>query len=195
MTWHRNNEARGYRRASRMNARGMEDVVADKGYHSGPVLEDLQQIGVRSYLPEPQRGRRHWQGKASEQAAVYENRRRIGGERGKQLLLRRGELLERTFAHVYDTGGMRRTHLRGHPNILKRLLLHVAAFNRSLILRREAGVGTPRGLPDLRNRLFFCFWVVWMLLKRLCGSSDWQQATSAGKFPILPPLGQQLNAA
>ena len=179
----------------RMTARGMEDVVTDKGYHSGPVLEDLQQIGVRSYIPEPQRGRRHWQGKASEQAAVYSKRRRIGGNRGKQLLRRRGELLERSFAHVYDTGRMRRTHLRGHRNILKRLLLHVAAFNLSLILRREAGVGTPRGLQDLRNRLFFCFRVVWMILRSLCGSSDWQPATSAGKFPILPSGGQELNAA
>ena len=84
---------------------------------------------------------------------------------------------------------MRRTHLRGHRNILKRLLLHVAAFNLSLILRREAGVGTPRGLQDLRNRLFFCFRVVWMILRSLCGSSDWQPATSAGKFPILPVWG------
>ena len=103
----------------RMTARGMEDVVTDKGYHSGPVLEDLQQIGVRSYIPEPQRGRRHWQGKASEQAAVYSKRRRIGGNRGKQLLRRRGELLERSFAHVYDTGRMRRTHLRGASQYLK----------------------------------------------------------------------------
>ena len=62
-------------------------------------------------------------------------------------------MLERTLAHVYDTGGMRRTHLRGHRNILKRLLLHVAAFHRSLVLRREAGAGTPRGLEDLQNRL------------------------------------------
>ena len=141
----------------KMNAQGMEEVVTDKGYHSGPVLEDLQEIGVRSYISEPQRGRRHWQGKPDEQTAVYENRRRIRGERGKRLLRQRGELLERTFAHVYDTGGMRRTHLRGHRNILKRLLLHVAAFNLSLVLRREIGVGTPRGLQDLVNRLFFCF--------------------------------------
>jgi len=136
-----------------MNARGLEEVVADKGYHSGAMVEDLREIGVRSYLAEPQRGRRQWQGKPDEQVAVYGNRRRLWGERGKQLLRRRGELLERTLAHVYDTGGMRRTHLRGHRNILKRLLLHVAAFHRSLVLRREAGAGTPRGLEDLQNRL------------------------------------------
>lgn len=178
-----------------MNAQGLEEVVTDKGYHSGAMLEDLRAIGVRSYLPEPQRGRRHWQGKREEQAAVYENRRRIRGERGKRLLRQRGELLERTFAHVYDTGGMRRTHLRGHRNILKRLLIHVAAFNLSLILRREIGVGTPRGLQDRWNRLLFFFWLVGMLLRSLPGRSGRQQATSPGTFPILPSLGQQLSAA
>src|SRR3990172_8323095 len=174
----------------KMNGRGLQEVVADKGYHSGAMVEDLREIGVRSYLSEPQRGRRHWQGKASEQAAVYGNRRRMRGE--QQLLRRRGELLERTFAHVYDTGGMRRTHLRGHRNILKRLLLHVAAFNLSLVLRREAGTGTPRSLQDRWNRVFFCFWLVWIVLRSPCGCSGRQPATSAGNLPILPPLGQQL---
>jgi transposase len=179
----------------RMNAQGLEEVVTDKGYHSGAMVEDLREIGVRSYLSEPQRGRRHWQGKREEQAAVYGNRRRIRGERGKQLLRRRGELLERSFAHLYDTGGMRRTHLRGHRNILKRLLLHVAAFNLSLVLRREAGAGTPRGLQDRWNRLFFCFCALWVALESLWESACRQPETSVGKFPLLPPGGQELNAA
>jgi transposase len=178
-----------------MNERGLQEVVTDKGYHSGAMLADLREIGVRSYISEPQRGRRRWQGKPEEQAAVYGNRRRIRGERGKRLLRQRGELLERTFAHVYDTGGMRRTHLRGHRNILKRLLVHVAAFNLSLILRREIGVGTPRGLQDRWHRLFFFFWLVGMLFRSLRARSGRQQATSPGTFPILPPLGQQLSAA
>jgi transposase len=179
----------------KMNAKGLEEVVTDKGYHSGAMLEDLREIGVRSYISEPQRGRRHWQGKRGEQAAVYSNRRRIRGERGKQLLRRRGELLERTFAHVYDTGGMRRTHLRGHRNILKRLLLHVAAFNLSLVLRREIGVGTPRGLQDLVNRLVFCFCAVWVALENLGADSCRQPADSADRFPMLLPPDQSLNAA
>src|SRR3972149_2330487 len=112
----------------------------------------------------PRRGRRHWQGKRGEQAAVYGNRRRIRGARGKQLLRRRGELLERTFAHVYDTGGMRRGHLR-----------------------REIGGGTPRGLQDLVNRLFFCFGAVWVALESLWESSGRLPATSADRFPMLPP--------
>ena len=61
---------------------------------------------------------------------------------------RRGELIERSFAHVYDTGGMRRTHLRGHANILKRLLIHAGGFNLGLIMRQLIGLGTPRGLQD-----------------------------------------------
>jgi hypothetical protein len=104
---------------------------------------------VRSYIPEPKRGRRKWAGKAEERQAVYANRRRVKGHHGKQLLKRRGELIERSFAHCYETGGMRRTHLRGRENILKRQLIHVCAFNLSLIFRQTLGAGTPR---ELRNR-------------------------------------------
>ena len=78
-----------------------------------------------------------------------QNRRRVRGEYGKSLLRRRGELIERSFAHCYETGGMRRCHLRGRENILKRQLIHVGAFNLSLILRKLLGAGTPR---ELKNR-------------------------------------------
>lgn len=179
----------------RMNAQGLEEVVTDKGYHSGARLVDLQEIGVRSYIPEPKRKHRHWQGKAGERAAVYANRRRIRGERGKQLLRRRGERVERSFAHVYDTGGMRRTHLRGNRNILKRLLIHVAAFNLSLILRQQLGVGTPRRFQDRRNRFFFHFWAVWMLLQGLRERSARQPAPSAGRFRFLSLPDQTYSAA
>ena len=80
------------------------------------------------------------------QAPVYGNRRRVRGVRGKRLLRQRGEYIERSFAHVYDTGGMRRTHLRGHQNILKRLLVHAGAFNLGVLMRQAFGHGTPRGL-------------------------------------------------
>jgi transposase len=112
------------------------------------VLVKLAEWEVRSYCSEPERGRRSWKGKAEEQAAVYANRRRIRGERGKRLLRQRGEKIERSFAHLYETGGMRRVHLRRHPNILKRLLVHVAAFNLGLVMRKVLGKGTPRGLQD-----------------------------------------------
>ena len=95
---------------------------------------------------------------------------------------RRGEFLERTFAPVYDTGGMRRTHLRGHRNIVKGLRIHVAAFHRSLLRRREVGVGTPRGLPDRWNRVFFCIGIVGMAREGLGQRSARQQAPSTGRF-------------
>jgi len=134
----------------KVNVNGIEELVTDKGYHSGAVVERVKSYEVRSYIPEKQqKGRRNWQGKAEEQQAVYQNRRRVRGDYGKSLLRRRGELVERSFAHCYETGGMRRTHLRGHQNILKRQLVHVGAFNLSLILRQVLGAGTPR---EWRNR-------------------------------------------
>ncbi len=146
------------------------EVVADKGYHSNDVLRDLGEMGTRSYVSEPQRkGRRVWAGKGEEQAAVYANRRRIRGERGKALLRRRGELIERSFAHCYETGAMRRTHLRGHEKILKRLCIHIAGFNLTLVLRKLLGVGTPRGLQDASGALVrHLLGALSALIRRLC---------------------------
>lgn len=124
------------------------EVVADKGYHSNDTCRDLKEADIRTYVSEPDRGRRDWTDKQDEQTAVYANRRRIRGRRGKALLRQRGELLERPFAHCYETGGMRRTHLRRHGNILKRLLVHVAGFNLGLVMRTLFGIGKPRGLQD-----------------------------------------------
>jgi Transposase and inactivated derivatives len=89
------------------------EAVLDKGYHSRQTLLDLEEMGVRSYASEPGRARQDWAGQADARDAVYANRRRIRGERGKRLLRSRGERLERTFAHCYETGGMRRLYLRG----------------------------------------------------------------------------------
>jgi transposase len=138
----------------------VSEVVADKGYHSNAVLLARAKIGIRTYISEPKRGRRNWKGKGAEKAAVYGNRRRIRGRRGKSLMKQRGELIERSFAHCYETGAMRRTHLRDHPNILKRLLVHVAGFNLGLVMRKHFGIGKPRRLQGLLRallRLFFAF--------------------------------------
>jgi transposase len=124
----------------------LEEIIADKGYHSNQTMVDLDAVGVRSYVAEPDRGRRDWSEAPDAQAPVYGNRRRIRGRRGRRLMRQRGERIERSFAHLYDTGGMRRTHLRGHPNILKRLLIHAGGFNLGLVMRHLIGVGTPRGL-------------------------------------------------
>jgi transposase len=104
-----NNEAVG----ERVHPEGPVDAVGDKGYHSNDTLQALREVEVRTYISAPERGRRCWKDKPEAQQAVDGNRRRIRGEHGKELLRRREEFLERSFAHAYETGGMRRTHLRG----------------------------------------------------------------------------------
>jgi transposase len=154
--------------AALVNERGIEEVVADKGYHSGAVLVDLRAAGVRSYLPEPERGRRKWAGRVQEQQQVYANRRRMSGRRGKDLQKLRSEHVERSFAHMYETGGMRRTHLRQHNNILKRLLLHAVGFNLALLVRKRFGIGKPRTLqgasdPILLLQIAYAVaWAAWI---------------------------------
>jgi transposase len=154
----------------KVNVAGIEELVADKGYHSGAALAKTREVGVRTYIPErKQTGRRNWRGKQAQKQAVYANRRRVEGDYGKRLLKKRGELVERAFAHCYDTGGMRRTHLRKHDNILKRQLIHVGAFNLSLIMRQLLGAGTPR---ELRNRAVGCYLLFLLALRALGGLQD-----------------------
>ena len=136
--------------AARPTPAALAEIVADRGYHSNQTLIDLEAVAVRSYIAEPDRGRRHWTTTPEAQHPVYGNRRRVRGARGKRLLRCRGEYVERSFAHVYDTGGLRRTHLRGHQNILKRLLVHAGAFNLGILMRQAFGRGTPRGLQGRR---------------------------------------------
>jgi transposase len=124
------------------------ELVTDKGYHSREVVRELTEAGIRTYISEPERGRQRWPDQSAGQAAVYGNRRRVRGERGKQLQRQRGEMLERTMAHLYETGRMRRVHLRGHSNIIKRLLIHACGLNLGLLMRKLYGVGTPRGLQS-----------------------------------------------
>jgi transposase len=166
-----------------VNLEGPIEVVLDKGYHSNEVLVELAEWQVRTYCSEPDRGRRRWEGKAEEQAVVYANRRRIRGERGKRLLRQRGEELERSFAHLYETGGIRRVHLRHHRNILKRLLVHVAAFNLGLVMRQKWGRGTPRGLQGYRFDLF-------LTLLRLL---NWLWALTASLRRTRPMLRTELR--
>jgi transposase len=165
--------------ARELNEAGVEEVVADKGYHSGTVLTEVHEQEIRSYIPEPERGRRNWQGegKAEEQKRTYENRRRVRGDRNKRLQKLRSELTERTFAHLYETGGMRRVHLQGRQNILKRLLVHGAAFNLSLILRKIMGVGKPRRLQGLRLQLFTLLGRAFARSERIRGSRTQPKAT------------------
>jgi len=152
----------------------LTELVADRGYHSNQTLIDLEAVAVRSYIAEPERGRRHWTKRPEAQRAVYHNRRRVRGARGQRLMRRRGMYVERAFAHLYDTGGMRRTHLRGHRNILKRLLVHASAFNLGILMRTAFGRGTPRGLQGRqfdRDALQIAFRIfverVWLPVRRV----------------------------
>ena len=167
--------------AEQLSDEVLSELVADKGYHSNAVLLARAELGIRTYIAEPKRGRRNWRGQASARKAVYANRRRMRSHRGKSLMRRRGELIERSFAHCYETGAMRRTHLRGHPNILKRLLIHVAGFNLALVMRKRFGLGKPRRLQGLLS--------VWLRLSFACREllrSLWSLFHAVATEPMAP---------
>ena len=170
------------------------EVVADKGYHSNDTMRDLGEMQLRSYISEPDRGRRSWADKEDgpdARDATYANRRRIKGDRGKGLMRKRGELLERSFAHNYETGAMRRLHLRHRENIAKRVLIHVAGFNLGLLMRVKYGLLKPRRLSDALDWALMWAWrwlldivgclndrcrAPWRGLDRMTGSLDLQAA-------------------
>jgi transposase len=160
-----------------------EEAVADKGYHSKMVLLSLQQEGWRTYIAEPQRGRQKWTDQEPQRAAVYANRRRKNGRRGRALMRLRGELIERPFAHAFETGGMRRTHLRKHENIAKRLLVHIAGLNLALLMRTRFGVGKPRCLQGRAAALEAAVMALLLSLRDL-----WREIRSALRRPPVPLL-------
>jgi transposase len=151
-----------------VNFQGVEEVVADKGYHSNEVLRNLTESGVRTYIAEPERGARKWEGRQAEQAAVYANRRRIRGARGKRLQARRGERVERNFAHQFDTGGMDRLYVRGRNSVHKKLLIQAAACNLALLMRTLYGAGKPKAAHDRRGELAVTILRLYSVLTALC---------------------------
>jgi len=134
--------------------------VADKGYHGNEVVRTVAEMEVRTYISEPERGERRWKGKAAEQQAVYGNRRRLRGERGKRLQRQRGERIERNFAHQFDTGGMDRLYVRGIENVHKKLLIQAAACNLALLMRARYGTGKPKAAHDQAKEAFFVAWLL-----------------------------------
>ena len=128
--------------------RSIEEAAADKGYHAAATLELCDELCVRTYIPERQR--KHdavWTDKPSAwQRVVYGNRRRVRRGKGRKLQRLRSERCERSFAHVCDSGGMRRTWLRGLVNVAKRYLIAVAAHNLGRVLRKLFGIGKPKVL-------------------------------------------------
>ena len=133
----------------------VEEVVADKGYHKTSVLAGLESDGIRTYIPERrERRQRRWTDKPEGwKEAVYGNRRRVRGERGRRLQRGRGEKVERSFAHAVDGGGRRRLTLRGLQNVKRWVLMTAVAMNLGTILRDALGVGTPKMLADLAAAL------------------------------------------
>lgn len=147
----------------------IREAVADKGYHKASTLELADDLDIRTYIPEPKRRYRYrWVDKSvSQQEAVYANRRRMRGDRGKQLQRERSELTERSFAHVCETGGARRTWLRGQEAVSKRYLMQVAARNLGLILRKLFEVGTARSLQGFAGLLWPLYLAMTTLWSRL----------------------------
>ena len=132
-------------------------LVGDKGYHSREGLKDLDG-GVwktRIAEPRPANGYLRWHGDEAARRAVYANRTRLKSGVGRDAMHKRGEMVERSFAHVLDRGGMRRTWLRGLENVHKRYLVHVAGFNLGILMRALFGCGTPRQAASARSALLF----------------------------------------
>ncbi len=153
------------------------EAVADKGYHAAETLALVNEmLGVRTYIPEPKR-KRPWkwsERSATERRAVTANHRRVRGARSKRLQRRRSEFVERSFAHVCETGGARRYWLHGLLQVSKRYLLQVAARNLGLIMRTLFGMGTPKGWQQtggpashaylLMPTLCRALWTTWRLV-------------------------------
>jgi hypothetical protein len=146
---------------------GVQEVVADKGYHSNDVLVELAELEVRSYIAEPDRGIRNWIGRPVEKQAVYGNRRRVQGPRGKRLQRQRGERIERNFAHQFDTGGLDRLYVRGLDNVHKKFLIQAAACNLALLMRSVYGSGKPRAAHERSIEVLFAFFALLKVLNAL----------------------------
>jgi transposase len=173
----------------------IEEAVADKGYHKAQTLADCRAWNTRTYIPEPQRKKAKGASTKPEahQQATQANRRRVRGARSKRLQKKRSEFVERSFAHVCETGGGRRTWLRGLENVTKRYVVQVAAYNLGLLMRKLFGVGKPRTLQGAGGLAIAvavgCYWLLGRWLGRSYGQQRylaWQTTTS---FPSPVDLG------
>jgi transposase len=142
----------------------IEEAVADKGYHKARTLADCEGCNTRTYIPEPTGRKYKWEEQPPDQErAVKANRRRVKGARSKRLQRRRSEVVERSFAHVCETGGARRTWLRGMEDVTKRYAVQVAAHNLGLLMRKLFGVGKPRTLQGGGGGLVrVALWLYWL---------------------------------
>jgi transposase len=149
----------------------IEEAVADKGYHKAQTLAECAEFNTRTYIPEPQGKDYNWENKPeAHRQATLGNRRRVKGDRSKRLQKKRSEYVERSFAHVCETGGGRRTWLRGLENVTKRYVVQVAAHNLGLLMRKLFGVGKPRTLQGAGGScvaiVWWCYW--WLGIRVGC---------------------------
>jgi transposase len=142
----------------------IQEVVMDKGYHDNRLLADMSARGVRTYVPERRQKSRIWTNKPEAyEEAFRANRRRVRGNKGRQLNRWRSERCERTFAHVCETGGGRRSWLRGQTNVSKSHTFKCAAFNLGLLLRKVWGLSKPRNAAEGAAALFVAILGVWLM--------------------------------
>lgn len=143
------------------SAAAITEVVADKGYHDNRLLAHCTELQVRTYIPERKQKHRRWTDKPTEyELAFRANRRRVRSAKGRRLSRWRSERCERTFAHVCETGGGRRTWLRGLGNVTKAHVLRCAAYNLGLLLRKVFGLGKPRSNGGLAAVVFWLYAVL-----------------------------------
>jgi transposase len=141
----------------------IEEVVGDKGYHATDTLELAESLNLRTYIPERKaKGKRNWRDvPAAKRQAVINNRRRVRRAKSKGFQRKRSERVERSFAHVCDTGGARRSWLHGLAKVQKRYSIAAMARNLGLLMRKVFGIGTPRGLQAAGGLVSFV-WLVWI---------------------------------
>src|SRR5919199_1723476 len=160
------------------------ECVADKGYHSRAVLKTLDGGIWKTRIAEPQRKTfARWHGDEAARLAVYANRTRLRSGIGKDAMQRRAELVERSFAHTLERGGMRRTWLRGRANVAKRYLIHLAGHNLGLLIRLLIGAGTPK---EAAARAQACFVVLLTPDAVLVGAVIADEDPTRGLFTSLP---------
>ena len=157
------------------SAATVQEVVLDKGYHDNQWLVSCQEQGVRTYIPERRQKTRLWADKPVEQEAAFRaNRRRVRGDKGRRLNRWRSERCERTFAHVCETGGGRRSWLRGIKNVTKAYTVKCAAYNLGLLLRKAFGMSKPRNAEEGGAGLFSAF-LAWLLSAAVIAHRKWMQ--------------------
>ena len=161
------------------------EVVADKGYFAKRIIKNLGSMHWKTRISEPEHEYWYsWNGDHECRKAVYANRVRLRSNIGKIAMRKRGELVERSFQHVLDRGGQRRTQLRGLENVQKSYLFAVAGFNLGLLLRKVLGVGTPKRLADRLVGVFCNFGdgALWLLCFLAPGSTE--NATASWSLAI-----------